>query len=211
MDYKKLSASGYSWQRSGWGSSDSQINRHMLIHQKLTETRIFKSILDFGCNDCFFFQNYLYLYSDVEKAVGFDICKETLEKSIFNDDSSVELEHNLKNLKIKYKEYFDIVICCGVLQIKNINPSQTIKDIYELLNVGGIIILSTLSLDWEGFRNPDNIPNYKNKWFYFSEIKSLMNENFFDIKSVTTLNPRTGNVGKLGVGYDIIVKAQKLK
>ena len=218
MNYKDLALKNESWIRSGWGSLESQSNRHKLINSELMKYKKFKTILDFGCNDCSFFYNYLNSYRNVQLVLGYDPCKEALEnaakKNKFNKNSfEFILYDNYFRILEKYKSYFEIIICCGVLQISKINKKSTIKQIKNLLRKEGIAFISLLSLDWEGFKdNPlKNKPNNQNQWSYYKEIELIIKEiKELRILKALSINPRTGDHGPIGYGYDMLIILQKI-
>ena len=193
MDYSLIAKKRFSWQRSGWGSKDSQLNRFENIFNLIKKIDNYNFLLDYGCNDGKLFSIYPKNISYPKRLIGFDPCNEAIENFKKRKIPSSETFTNKYELIKKYKNKIDLTLCSGILQIKKLDWKEVLFDISQLTKQDGYIIISTLSLDWIGFSKKNlNVPNTSNRWINYQELRSFLEQNInFKIKKKSIL-PRTG-------------------
>ena len=211
MDYSLIAKKTFSWQRSGWGSKESQENRFRNIFNLIKDLENINYLLDFGCNDGKLFEIYPKDINYPKKLIGYDPCKEAIENFNKRKILSSETFSNKDDLRRKYQNKIDLVLCCGILQIKKLDWKEVLYEVSEFNRKNGYIIISTLSLDWNGFKDSKlNLPNTSNRWIKYEEMKNFLELNLnYKIKKNMSLLPRTGETGLIGFGYDMLILAKK--
>ena len=167
LDYDKV--------HQTWGDmldySPAPVHRRRLI-LKLLEKIQFETLLDIGCGNG-------RLLHEIKKRfkvalAGADISESVIEQNINKDASCRFFAFNVAEAKISEK--FDVIVCSEVIE-HIINPLNAIKNIKDMLNDNGYLILTVPS--GKLFPIDAMVGHYRH--YSDKEIKELLVENGFAV------------------------------
>lgn len=213
MNYSDIASFENSWQRSGWGSKKSQESRFKIASELIqVDWHNGLNLVDYGCNDGAFQEYLIENEQYIECYIGFDPCKEALNNFSAKALPNAISYHSYEGLLADYGSKVDIVTCIGVLQILEVDWNAVLTQIDGLVHEGSILLLSCLSLDWEGFRSTEtvNTPNPSNRWHKAKDITNFMNSINYELLKSCSILPREGTYGEIGYGYDMFLLFRKL-